>query len=183
MRIGMMRLDQTDVVEEKLVAPRRAELAALEEDANLRRGAVLVVGLHLHDHRHLVRRVAFEDDLFQLQFLAADARTFFDRALDHVARDALLARLFDDRGETRIPRRISAAELRGDHDLFDEFARRLPFFQTGDFAFCVQPLTTHALFLTMHPPARQAGGTCFRTSMDEQKLVPPRGCFLRAEAE
>ena len=141
-----MRLDEPDVVEEKLVAARRAELASLEKHADLRRGAVVVVGQHLDDHRHLVRRVALEDDVLHHQLFVADARAFLDRALDHVARDALLARLFHDGEEPRVPVRVGAAELGGDHDFFDEFAGHLAFFQTGDFAFCVEPLTSHAPF-------------------------------------
>ena len=132
-RIGMVRLNKADMVKEKLVAPRRAELAALEEDANLGRRAVLVVGLHFNDHRHLVRRVTLENDLFQLQLFAANSRTLFDRALDNVTRDALFARFFNNRGEARIAGRIGAAELGRDHDFFDQFAGGLAFLQTRHF--------------------------------------------------
>ena len=124
--------------------PARAELAALEEDANLRRGAVLVVGLHFNDHGHFVRRVAFENDLLQLQFFAANSRAFFDCALDHVARDALFARFFNDRGEARVAGGIGAAELGRDHDFLNQFAGGLAFLQTRHFALGMQPLSTHA---------------------------------------
>ena len=40
--IGMMRLDQANVIKEKLVAAPRAELALLEKDADFRRGPVLL---------------------------------------------------------------------------------------------------------------------------------------------
>ena len=143
-RIGMMRLDEADVIEEKFVAAGRAELAAfLEEDADFRRGAVVVVGQHLDDDRHFVRRVALEDDVLQDEFLVADAGAFLDGALDDVAGDARLARLFHGRGEPRISGRFGSAELGGDHDFFDEFADHLAFFQAGDFAFCVEPLASH----------------------------------------
>jgi hypothetical protein len=57
----------------------------------------------------------------------------------------LLARFVDDRGETGIPRRFSAAHFCGDHDFLHEFSDELTFFETGHFAFRVKPLTTHAL--------------------------------------
>src|SRR5215510_4357799 len=98
----MMGLDQADVIEKELVTSRCAELTAFKKNPDFRGGAVLVVGLHLNDYRHLVRGVAFKKDLFQLQLFTAHARAFLDCALDDVAGNALLARFFDDRGETRI---------------------------------------------------------------------------------
>ena len=139
-----MRLDEADVIEEELVAARRAELTALfEKHADVRRGAVVVVGQDLDDHRHFVRRVALEDDVLHDELFVADARAFLDRALDHVAAHALPARLFHGGEEARIAVRIRAAELGGDHDFFDEFADRLAFFQAGDFTFCLEPLASH----------------------------------------
>ena len=142
--IGMMRLDESDMIEEELVAPGRPELAAFEKDSNLRRSAILVVGLHFNDHRHLMRRVSFENDLFQLQLFAANSRALLDCALDHVARDALFARFFNDRGEARVAGGIGAAELGRDHDFLNQFARGLAFLQTRHFALGMQPLSTHA---------------------------------------
>ena len=72
--VGVMRFHEADVIEEKLVAARRAELAALEEDANLGRGAVFVVGQNFDDDRHLVRRVAFEDDVLEREFFGRRCR-------------------------------------------------------------------------------------------------------------
>src|SRR5688500_11885310 len=55
--VRVMGFDQTDVIEEKLVAARRAELASfLEEDANLGSGPVVIVGEDLDDDRYLMRR-------------------------------------------------------------------------------------------------------------------------------
>ncbi len=144
LRVGVMGFDQADVIEEELVAPGRAELAAFEEDANLRGGAVFVVGLHFDDDRHFVRGVAFENDLLELEFFTADAGAFLDRALDHVAGHALLARFLHDGGEARVADGIGPAHFRGDHDFFDQFTGRLTFFEAGDLAFGVEPLTSHA---------------------------------------
>src|SRR5256885_16395434 len=52
-RIGMMRVDEADVIEEKLIAAGRAELAAFfEQDADLGRSAVVVVGQDLDNDWH-----------------------------------------------------------------------------------------------------------------------------------
>ena len=45
--VGMMRLDEADVIEKKLVAAGVAELALLEQHADFRRGAVHVVRIAL----------------------------------------------------------------------------------------------------------------------------------------
>ena len=72
-----MRFDQADVVEEKFVAAGSAELAAFfEQDANFRCGAIVVVGQDLDDDRHLVRRVALENDMLHDEFVGANARAF-----------------------------------------------------------------------------------------------------------
>ena len=106
-RVGMMRFDQADVVEEKFVAAGRAELAAFfEEDANFRRGAVVVVGQDLDDDRHLVRRVAFENDVLHHELIVANARAFLDGALDHVARHAGFARFVDHGRKPRVSRQV-----------------------------------------------------------------------------
>ena len=152
-----MRFDQADVVEEKLVAARSAELAAfLEEDANLRRGAVVVVGQDLDDDRHLVRRVTFENDMLHHELVVADARAFLDGALDHVARHAGFARLVHDGRKPGFRGGLGPAELRGDHDFFHEFSDELAFFQPGDFSFGVKPLATHTADVSV------AGGSASR---------------------
>ena len=107
--VGVVGLDQADVVEEEFVAARRAELALAEEHADFRGGAVVVVGDHLDDDRHLVRRVALESDVLHDQLLVADARALFDGALDDVAGHAFLARLFDGGEQARVQRRVRAA--------------------------------------------------------------------------
>ena len=52
--LGGVRLDHADVVEEELVAAGRAEHALLEEIADLRRRALVVVGVDLDDEGDLV---------------------------------------------------------------------------------------------------------------------------------
>ena len=143
--VGMMRFNKADVFEEKFVAARRAQLTAFEEDADFWRRPVLIVGQDLDDDRDFVRGVTFKNDKLQLKFFVANTRAFFDCAFDGVAGDALLARFLDDRGETGVPRRISAAHFCGDHDFLHEFADDLAFLETRHFAFGVKPLTTHAL--------------------------------------
>ena len=120
--VGMMRLDEADVVEEKLVAAGVAELAFLEQHADLRRGAVHVVGVDLDDDRHLVRRVALEHDVLHDELFVADARAFLDGALDDVAGDAFLPRLFDGGEEPGVHVGVRPAHLGGDRDFPDEFA-------------------------------------------------------------
>jgi hypothetical protein len=93
--VRVMGLHQAGVIEEKLVPARRAELAFLEKHAYLRRGAIDVVGVNLDDDRHLVRSVTLKDDVFDHEFFRADARALFDGAVDGLAVDTLLFRLFD----------------------------------------------------------------------------------------
>jgi hypothetical protein len=161
-RIRMMRFDQANVIEEKLVTARRTKLAAfLEEHPNFRSCAVVIVSQDLDDYRHLVRRVTFENDMFHNEFVVADARPFFDRALDDVARDAGFACLVDDGREAGIRARLSPAKLRGHHNLFHEFSDELTFFQPGDFSFGMKPLATHTADVSgaqqLSKPARGFG--------------------------
>jgi hypothetical protein len=144
--IRVMRFNQPDVIEKKLVTARRPELAALEENADLWPGPILVVGQYLDDHGHFARRVTFENNVLEFQFFAANSRAFFYRPLDRVAGHALPARFFDHGRQPRIARRIAAAHLRRDHDLLHELAYRLTLFEAGHFPLRMQPLTTHALF-------------------------------------
>jgi hypothetical protein len=148
--VCMMRFDQADVIEEKLVTAGRAELAALlEKDANFRSGPVVVVGQDLNYHRHLVRRVTFEDNMFHHEFVVADPGTFFDRALDHIAGNAGFTRFVDHGREPGICGGLSSAELCRHHDFFHKFSDELAFFQPGDFSFGVEPLATHREGLTV----------------------------------
>ncbi len=134
------------MIKKKLVATRSAELTALEENADLRCGAVLIIGQDLHDHRYLARCVAFENDMLKFELFAPDSRAFLDRALNRVSGHALPARFLDHRREARVARGIAAAHLRGHHDFLHQFADSLAFLQTRHFPLGVQPLTTHASF-------------------------------------
>lgn len=142
--VGVVGFDNADVVEEKFVAAAAAEHAAFEEHSHFWGGALGVVGHDFNDYGHFVRRVAFENDVFEHHFFVTDAGTFFNRAFDHVAGDTLFAGFFHRREETRIGAEIRAAEFGSDSNFFDDFADRLTFFQVNDCAFCVKPLASHA---------------------------------------
>ncbi len=154
--IGVVRLHQADVIEEELVAARSAELALFEKDAYLRSGAVVVIGYHLDDHRHLVRRVALEVDMLQRHLLIADARALVDRALDRIARDAHLLRLLHRGEKARVAGGIGSALLGGDRDFLEILSSGLRFSQRGDFTFGEQPLTTHESAYRLRPPQDKA---------------------------
>jgi hypothetical protein len=78
-------------------------LPFFEKDADLRRGAVVVVRQHFHNHRHFVWGISFENDVLHDELFTRElAGTFFDRALNHVTRHGRLARLFHRGRETRI---------------------------------------------------------------------------------
>jgi len=82
--VRMMRFDQAHVVKQKLVAAAGGQLALFEQHADFRRGAVHVIGINLHDHRHVMRRAAFIRDVLHDHLLAADAGALVDGALDGV---------------------------------------------------------------------------------------------------
>jgi hypothetical protein len=141
---GVVSLDDADVIEEEFVAAWCAELAGLfEEAADFGGGAVVVVGQDLDDDGDLVRGVALEHNVVHGQLVIAGAGAFLDGALDDIAADALPARLFDGGKETGVAGGIAAAHFRGDHDFLDQFADGLALSEGGDFAFSVEPLTTH----------------------------------------
>ena len=81
-RIGMIGFNEADMVEEKFIAARRAQLALLEQHADFRRGAVHVVGINLNDDGHVMRRAAFIGDMLHNHLFVADARALVDGALD-----------------------------------------------------------------------------------------------------
>ena len=139
-----VRLDEAHVLKQKLVAPRRTELALFEKHPDLRRRAVVVVREHLHDQRDLVRRVALENDVLHHHLLIADARALFDRPLNGVARHGIPPRLFHGCEQPRIGIRIRPAELRSDSDFLGEFADSRALAKVRDFPFCLEPLTSHS---------------------------------------
>ena len=136
-RIRVMRFDQADVVEDELVGAGRGELALAEQHANFRGGALHVVGVHLDDHRHVVRRAALVDDVLHHQLLVADAGPFVDGALDGVLGNALFLRLFDGRKKPRVHRRIGTAHLGGEGDFAHQLGVGLGLLKPGDQSFRV----------------------------------------------
>ena len=141
--IGVVGVDDADVIEQKLVAVQLAEHAATEELADLRGGALLVVGIDLDHDRHLVRSVAFEPHLLHRRFVGPSARALGDGALDGIARHAGFSRFFEHREQPGVPLGIGTAELGCDGDFFDQFAHDLTLFEVYDRAFRVEPLTSH----------------------------------------
>ena len=142
-RIGMMRFDEADVVEQKFIAAGGGELALLEQHADFRRGSVHVVRINLNDDRHVVRRAALIRDVFHDEFFAADARALVDGALDGILGHAFLLGLFHGGEEARVHRGIRAAHFGGDGDFANKFSGRAALFQAGDQSFGMQPLASH----------------------------------------
>ena len=98
-RFCRMGFDESDMIEQKLVAPRSSELAFFEKHPQLRSGPVVIVGHGFHNDRHLVRGISLESHVFERRFVRTRARTFGDGPLDHVLRHTFLARLFQCRRE------------------------------------------------------------------------------------
>ena len=98
----------------------------------------------------------------------------FDRALDHVARDARLLRLLDRRVEPRVGVDVAAPELRCDRDFLHQLLHDLALLQVNDRAFGVEPLTSHEgkVDAPARPPQR-------RSSRGRPAVVPDY-CAWRA---
>jgi hypothetical protein len=128
------------MVKEKLVAPRRAELALLEEDANLGPAAVLLWSALQRSRAPCAARSP-ENDLFQLQLPPTPAPW---TARSITSRETLCLRAFSMTGEARVTGGIGATELGRDHNFLNQFAGDLAFLQARHFALGMQPLTTHA---------------------------------------
>src|SRR5207244_6337923 len=94
-----------------------AELAAVsaEGGANLRHGAVAVVGRGLGHDRDAARSVALVQDALEGYGLSAAGRPL-DRALDVLAGHVHAARALDREPEAKVRFRVAAALLRGKHD-------------------------------------------------------------------
>jgi hypothetical protein len=103
----------------------------------------MIIGEHLDDDRHLVRRVALEGQMLEGHLLAADARALVDRALDGIAGNAFLAGLFTGGKKPRVAGGVGPAMLGRDHDFLQIFSGRLRFSQRIDLPFSEQPLTSH----------------------------------------
>ena len=123
----MVRFDDPDLIKKKLVTPRSAELAFLEQDAKFGRGSIYVVGIDFDDDRYFVRRVTFEDDVFHDEFVGPGARPFFDRAFDDITRNTFPSRLLESCREPGIAAGVRASEFGGDHDFANELGGLLAF--------------------------------------------------------
>ncbi len=134
-RVGVMRLDEADVIEKKLVAPACTQLALFEEDADFGRGAIVIVGENLDDDGNLVGRIALEGNMLENHFLVADTGALVDGAFDGIAGDALLAGFFHRGEEAGIASRIGAAVLGSDRNFSQKFSAGLRFSQRRDFTF------------------------------------------------
>ena len=80
-------------------------------------GAVAVIRHGIHNNGHAGGAVAFVGNSFIVIGRAA-AKRLFDGALDVVVRHVGRLRLGDDRGETRVVRRIAAAAFLNGNDHF-----------------------------------------------------------------
>ena len=98
-----------------------AEVAAVlrERVADIGDGARAIVRHAVDDHRGAVDAVALIADLFVVHAFEA-AGAALDRALDRVLRHVLILRLVHRQAQSRIGRRIAAAESRRDGDFPDQ---------------------------------------------------------------
>jgi len=141
--VGVVRFDETYMVEQKLVAVGGTENAGLEKVTDFGGGALVIVGIDFDNDGYLVRRVAFEHQVLEGGLVSARSGALGDGALDGFTSDVGLACLFQDSEEPCIAGRITAAEFGCDRDFFDEFSDDLTFFEVYDRAFRVEPLTSH----------------------------------------
>src|SRR6185436_9995623 len=164
-RLRMIRLDQPDMFEEKLVAAAGAELAFLEQESDFGSGPVDVVRHYLDQQRDFVRGVALIHNMFHDQLVIPRAGSLFDRSFDHIPRHALLPRPLNGGKQPRIALRLRPADFGGDHDFADNFAGSPPFLERGNGPFGMQPLATHARILAEQGVNRkaQSRGTWFGT--------------------
>src|SRR5581483_1843329 len=96
-----------------------------ENAAQLRRGAVAIIGRGFDDDGDASGSVALVNNFFQRGGIAAFAGAALDRALDVVVRHALTARGLDRATQTRIRVGIAAADLGRDCNFFCELAENL----------------------------------------------------------
>ena len=87
-----------------------------EDVADLRAGAVAVVGQCLHEDRHAARPVALVDDRLDRGGVGVRARPLCDRALDVLLRHPRVLRLLNRVCERRVAGWITAAVAPGDLD-------------------------------------------------------------------
>lgn len=125
--IFMMRLDETNMIEEKFVTAGGTELALFEEDTDFGCCAIVIVGEDLDDDRDFVGRISFEGDMLETQFVAANASAFVDRAFDGVTRDAFLAGFFHRGEQAGIPVWIGATMLGSNRNFSQELSTGLRF--------------------------------------------------------
>ena len=141
--VRVLRFDNAEVLKHPRHAPRRAELALFEEDADFGRGAAAVVGEAFDDDGDFVGGEAFVGDEFVIDLLPGQASAFFDGAFDGIARDGLFLGSLNGGVEAGIEIGVGATALGGDLDFFDQLAEELAAFQRADFAPLLFPLGSH----------------------------------------
>ena len=135
--------DDAEVVEEKCDAAGLSERAGFEEIADLRRGAIAIVGEAFDDDGDFVRGETFVDDGFEIHFFIELAGAFFDGAFDGIAIDGGLFGFFDRDIKAGVEIGVRAAEFGRDHDFADQFGGHLTFFLRAGFAPGLFPLCAH----------------------------------------
>ena len=141
--VGVVRFDETYMVEQKLVAVGGTQNTGLEKVTDFGGCALVIVGIDFDNDGHLVGRIAFEHQVLEGRLVTACSGALGDGTLDGFTGDVGLARLFQDREEPSIAGGITAAEFGCDRDFFNEFSDDLTFFEVHDRAFRVEPLTSH----------------------------------------
>ena len=136
-RIGVVRFDEADVIEDELVGAGRGELAFAEEDANFGGGSIYVVGVNFDDYGDVVRCAAFVDEMVQRQLFVADAGAFVDGTLDGILGNAFFFRFLDGGKKPGVGCGICIAHPGGESDFAHELGVGLGLFKAGNQSFCV----------------------------------------------
>ena len=125
--------DLAFLVEHEADTAGRAHVAAVagERVANVRRGAVVVLGQALHKDGDAGRAVALIGDLFVIDVLLAFC--FLNCTLDRVVRHVRGLALGDDVAKLAVAVRVRAAFLDGNDELTAEFGKDLAALRVGLF--------------------------------------------------
>ena len=139
----MSGFDNAEVVEEKGNAAGLAKGARFEQVADFRRGPVAVIGQTFDNDWDFVRRKTFVGDQLKFDLFVGLTGAFLDRALDGVAIDRGLPRLFDRGGQARIRSGSGTAQFGRDHDFADQLDDHLALLLRVGFAPGLFPLCAH----------------------------------------